>query len=481
MFVIFVYFAFILRKISVFFDNYVNSGNFIYVENMVKDYVPWYSFLLIILIVVGALCIYLLIKQKNKPTVYYRFLIIYSIIVLGVFIYFYLFFSNIKNVVYEPLKIVINRDVATAVYIVNYFYVVFSFIRGFGFDIKKFSFNKDQKEFEFDEADNEEFEVNVDVDRKDVNAKLRRGSREVGYIIKENAKVLVIMAIVVILLFVGYFYINNFVLNKVYKDLDTIVIGKMSYKVRESYLTNLDKYGNDIGENFVLINLNIKNSGENITLAREKFRIKVQDKYYYPVYNYYKLFDDLGNYYDNSTIIKGNSNQQYLLIFDIGEERDNQISLEILRNKDNGNYVVIKIKPSLDKKNTSNYKLNDELIVNDVTLNVNSFEIVDRDSYQYNECKNDVCNTFTKTIIPELNQLILKLNIVNSSRLSDAFWENSLKINYDNKEISSKQIKLLGRKDDMIYFGVSKNVLSAKLLYAVINTRDTNINILLRG
>ena len=397
MFGIFIYFAFVLRKINVFFSNYVKSGNFIYVENMVKEYVTWYAFLLILLVIVGTIFFFILMKKKNKPVLYYRILIVYSVILLGVLIYFYMFFVNTKELTYEPLEIVINRDISTFMYIINYFYVGFSFIRGFGFDIKKFNFEQDKKEFEIEETDNEEFEVNVEVDKKDVNAKLRHTTREFGYIIRENSKTLIFLGTIILFFLAGYLYVNFFVINKVYKANENVVIGNISYKVTKSYLTNYDKYGNKLSNNFVLINVNVNNNGDDVKFTREKFRIKISDRYYYPVYNYYNMFDDLGNYYDNNSVIKKKSNENYLLIFNVGNNKQEKIYLEILKNR-KSLYELIVFKPIFAQENNYNYSIGDELKINSTILKISDFDIINKTSFTYEECKNGTCNTYTKTV-----------------------------------------------------------------------------------
>ena len=70
--------------------------------------------------------------------------------------YFAIFFKSLDTTLYEPLRIVVNRDIILFLYIINFIFVIISFIRGFGFDIKKFSFDNDKKELNLEETDSEE-------------------------------------------------------------------------------------------------------------------------------------------------------------------------------------------------------------------------------------------------------------------------------------------------------------------------------------
>jgi hypothetical protein len=59
MFVFFTYFVFVIRKIYLFFSDYVKNSNFTYFEDMTTRYVPIIVFFLIILLLGFAIGIFL--------------------------------------------------------------------------------------------------------------------------------------------------------------------------------------------------------------------------------------------------------------------------------------------------------------------------------------------------------------------------------------------------------------------------------------
>lgn len=479
MFVIFSYLVFVIRKIYIFFNLYVTTGNFTYKEEMAFNYVPIYLFLLIIIILIGTVFIYFLMKRKEKPILFYQGLIVYTSVLLILFIYLFSFFSSLDRTTYEPLRIVVNRDIVLFIYIINFFYVGFSFVRGFGFDIKKFSFEHDKKELNTEESDNEEFELNIDIDQDKVVRNIRREKRELKYYIKENKQV---FTIILIVLFVGigiYGYIYFFVTNRIYHEEESIEIANISYSVNKSYLTTLDKYSNPVSSSykFVLVKLNISNLSKNVNFSREKFRIQIGDSYYYPVYNFYDSFNDLGQGYKEETIKKG-SDREYLFVFKIPREKTGRIYFEILKNSNRFLYDKILLETEKDNKISKDYALNEEFTVNEHTLKIKNYDLVDSTSYMYKECiETEQCNIYTKSVIPNNNSVVLVLDIENSSSMENTFFENYLWFYYADKEISSKNIKLLSQNEDVLYFQVP---ISAKTAYdyeIVIKTRSVDYHI----
>ena len=119
MFVIFGYIVFVLRKIYLFFSDYVKANNFMYFEDMTTKYIPTVVFFLAILLLFFGIGIFLLMRKKDKPVLFYRLLIVYSFSLLVAFIYFFFFFKSLDTTIYEPLRIVVNRDIALFLYIVK--------------------------------------------------------------------------------------------------------------------------------------------------------------------------------------------------------------------------------------------------------------------------------------------------------------------------------------------------------------------------
>ena len=483
MFIIFSFLIFRLRDIYMFFSNYVKTNNFTFIENMENNYTSLIVILLIVIVLFLNIFIYSLMKVKEKPILFYRILFIYLVFLLIYWIYFRNFFSSLDTKTYDTLYIIIYRDITAFLYYLNYFYVGFSFIRGFGFDIKKFSFDKDKKELHLDETDNEEVEVNFNLDKDNIINYFKREKREFSYYLKENKLILTIILVIVILFLSGYIYFNYFKNNKKYNENEFVLINNVNFKVNKSLITNLDKYSNIINKNnyFVIVNIDvINNNSYDVSFNKEKFRIKLDDNYYYPVYNYNESFNDLGNNYSLDTTIKASSKKEFFLVFKIDNKNYNNGYFEILKNT-SYQYESIKLSIDKDNKNKLNINMNEEININNWKFKINNYEITNKTEYKYQECDN-TCNTYTKIIVPLLNDYVMIIEIDNLDNVS--FFEDYLGVIYninDKKyEVSSKDIKVLGNNDNKLYLNVPNELKNATSITLTIKTRNTIYEIKMR-
>lgn len=476
MFIMFVILTFMLRNIRLFLVDYVSTGNFKYSLDLASKYIPFYSFIIAVLLFIGGIVIHLLMKKKEKPVLFYKILIAYSLVLIVFFIYFYSFFASLENSIYDPLKIVIHRDIVSFIYYINYFYVVFCFVRGFGFDIKKFSFDRDKKELFVEEGDNEEYEVNVEIDKDVIKSHFRRERRELKYYIKENALVLTILLVVFVVGLGLFIYLHFFVYNKVYQEGDMITSYNINFTVKNSYYMTRDKYGDIISSSndFVVIRLNIDNKYKSVKLDDEMFRIYVNDKYYYPVYNFSNSFSDLGTDYGKKDIKKDTSND-YILVFKIPKEEIQNIYFEILKRKSsNSSYEFYKMKVDLIYENIQKHdiKYGEVFKINSHDYILEDYDILDNVSYQYEKCVEDKCSMFTKNIVPKFNEKVLVLSIDNLNDLSDDLINNSFGIEYANKKISGKKVSFLGKNGNNIYLSVPNGMETNDTSKIIITTRS---------
>ena len=485
MFGMFVYFVFALRKIHTFFVGYVKTGNFTYLNDMARNYISPILFIFAILIAISAILIFLLMRKKQKPVLFYRILIVYSIFLLVALTFYTSFFVSLSNTTYAPLNVVIYRDIIAFLYYINYLFVGFTFIRGFGFDIKKFSFDRDKKELNLNEEDNEEFEVGLQLDKENVVAYLNREKRELKYYIKENALILTIIGIVLLVITSMYLYNYFFVTNKVYKQSDDIIENDVKYHVNNVYITRHDKYGSFISSDytFVITDINIHNL-DKTTLDKENFRIQVGNNYYYPVYNYYSSFDDLGEGYTNKTL-KENTNKDYILVFRTdrqGISANEEVYLEILKSKSSGVYTYNKmlIKSNGYNINVTPLKMGENLTIDDNKLLIESYEFQDKASYQYEETIGNKTYQFTKNVKPNMNDILMVLKVTSDDNLPKDFIKNYFGLVYDKQELPSKDFELIDQNEDTYYFSVPKRVKFAKNLYIKIGTRVSEYDVILK-
>lgn len=478
--IMFVYLVFSLRKIYFFFSNYIKAGNFTYVENMVDIYVPLIIFIIVLVLLVFSISIFLLMRKKEKPVLFYKIMIAYCIFLLIVFIYFMIFYKSLDTTVYEPLRIVVNRDISLFAYIFNFFFVIFTFIRGFGFDIKKFSFDKDKRELNLEDSDSEEYELNVGIEKDDVKSFINKQRRELRYYFKENKKFFIIVSIIAVLSLGLYFYYDIFVINKVYKEEDDIKIGSLTYRVNGSRISDIDKYGRviDSSSDYLIIDVSIKmESGKN-ELDEQALRVHIDDDYYYPHSSSCDLFTDLGNCYNKQEIEEG-STYNYIFVYKIKKNHE-KIFLEILKNKgDEYQYSKVELLYKMNEATDIFYNLNEEVYINGNSIIVKDVSFHDKTSYQYEECISDKCNSYIKRVNPNTGEVVLSIEISGLDMFSEDFVSSAFGIKNGDKTYTGNDIHFIARNGNYLYYSVPMYLQNEDNINLVINTRLNKYNFIL--
>lgn len=474
MFILFVYLVFALRKIYDFFANYIATSNFTYIEGMSSIYVPWLLYLIVIILLGLSIGILLLMNKKQKPVLFYKIMIGFCVFLFIMLVYFSGFFKSLDNTVYEPLSVVINRDIILFAYIANFFFVAFSFIRGFGFDIKKFSFDKDKKELNLEESDNEEYELNVNLEKEDVKSFVKRHRRELRYYLRENKAILLTVAIILLVSLSLYTYYDLFVVNKVYNEGDNVSVGTLNYRVNSSAISNISKYGQIIStdDDYLIVDINIINNVSAGYLDDQNFRVHIGDDYYYPSSQLCDLFSDMGTCYKNQEL-KVDSESDYILAYKIKKDYK-VIYLEILKNKGD-EYQYSKVKLSYNKIEPKNQttNINEEFELNDNKYAISNYSIQNKNFYQYEECKNDNCSTYTKVVLPKTGKKVLTLEINNLEKLSDDFLKSGVGIEYNGKKYSGKDIEFIDRYSNYVYYSIPDFSSTVNTFNLLITTRTT--------
>ena len=445
------YLLFTTRNIYIFFRNYLQSGTYTYIENMAITYVSPVMIIVAILLIAIFLLIYFLMKQKEKKVFYYLMGIIFYFISFVFFLIFLGAFNNLEYSSYSNQTLVLYRDFAMVIYYFNYFFMVIAFIRGFGFNIKKFNFEKDLKELDITEEDREEIEVGSSIDFENVGNFVRRRKRNFMYYIKENSYILVVFLVIIILLITFSITLNRLVISKVYKENETISTDSIDYTIVGSYLTNKDLYGNIIkkSKEYLVVAFEIVNkTNETVKLSMENTRIKVGQEYFYPKSTLSSNFEDLGIVYKKQSILK-NSKENYILVFELNEDVSH-ITLELYRGKKEVNgeailyYREVSLNPySFKEQEIGNYQIGEEISLKDTyykegSFSISSLELLDIDNYAYSECDQDEnCVELKGIVVPKGVKKLLKIkygdktptNLFSYLNLEGSVYETSETIN----------------------------------------------------
>lgn len=413
---LFIYIGYKSYNIMNFFNEYIihnYSGN-VY-SNFYVEYISSIVLLaFFIVLILLAIILWLLIFKKKPIKIYVSSIIYYFILLI--------YFNIVKNIMLSMETTVVTaevsriyRDLSLIVLIPQLFFIISFVIRGLGLNIQKFNFEKDIKELEISKEDNEEVEITFKNDQVKLKRNIRRYFREFVYYVKENKiMVSIVGSILTIILII---MIINVIPKKVdanYHQGNTFSYNNLTYLIKDSIVTNLDYNGNIINKDkyYVVMVLNIKNnSSEDKVIDYNNFRLELDNSTIYPVLDKGIYFIDYAKEY-SGTKIKGNSDLDYSLVFEIDKENiKNNYTVKFMSGSSIkkelivGKYDNISISPSLINKistiSTSN--LNEEtLLVNsnigNTKIKINNPEITNKYIYNYENCYNDKCNTYKDII-----------------------------------------------------------------------------------
>lgn len=382
-----------------------------------------------------------------------------------------------------------------------------SFIRGFGFDIKKFNFNKDLAELEINSEDNEEFEFVLGTDNYVIKRKIRRYFRELKYYFIENKVLVSIILFAGAIILLISLFVNRTIVNKIYHIGDIINTSEFTIKLNSAYITAKDYKGNIIKEDkkYVILNATISSTKtpskslapEYIYMSLGKYRISnikttLADS-----------FKDLGVSYQNFKIAE--KAFTYIFVFEVDKTKysrsyDLNFFDGISYDKDNNlvyNYKVAKIKPEdidlnlkIEDKNLNDTFYLGPKIYGDTKLSIIKTSILDKYEFTYDKCDNETCIPITDVEFPDNNLanslLVLNYNITadNNNGLNDANMTNILtkliKLKYkQNDEYQEEAIvsKTNSNLNNTLLIDIPKYIVSSNEIYIVISSRENSYQI----
>ena len=494
------------NNILKFFNHFIETGTFNRSSfSLSAQYISIFLIISTILVIAISSVIYVLMKQKNKPRLFYIIIIAYYVILIGYFIYMYGTFDTleISSLSSQGLRIV--RDVTSVVTYVQYGLIILIAVRAFGFNIKKFNFGEDLQELEIEARDNEEFELTVGIDREKISRGIRRGKRELKYFFVENMFILTSIIVTSSILIVVTLLLNFKVYNKVYYKNSPFSVGNFVVTLHDAHYTTINQKGESIapkGITYVVLTMSFTNKNtfpHNIDL--KDIIIKVDEKNYSPKTNRYMSFIDLGEGYTDQKIASGET-KEYILVFEVDDSINfNKVilnyreSLTIKNNEIKGKYKRIKIdgKHINDIKTIKTVKLGEKLKfekskLNNTNLTISEIETKPRFTYQAVHCYNNSCNDYENILTLDystIEKTIMRIsydyvkdsnNTLNNSKtfIQLINYYGSIRYKIGNKYYISELDNITPRdyngKD--LYYQVSSNLSSATAIELVIRIRD---------
>lgn len=441
-----------------FVSDYIELGIYnSYIESVDQYTNILFYVIALLIVVISAIMIYLL-RFKKKPYLFYVFLIGEYLALIFIFMYG----SHYFHTIYESASTMASlalKDLLFIATIPQYVFFVLLFVRSLGLDLKKFGFQEEEL-FSVSENDNEEFEVQLEVDKDDLKRNIRKRFRYLSYFYKEHSFVLTILFGFVLLGTIGYTYFYFGVLHKAYREGQSFVANNYRITINQSYMTDKNKAGEVIAEKdnvFVVLDVSVDNLGSERQIDIEKFMLMNQNQYAVPTVKYNQAFQDLGTPYEKGTIKVGEKTK-FLLIYQIDKKLLNKnFALFYQEIASTTSFKLRKIK--LNVKDMTNLSLKTskkmgeemELVVpsgDKKSFTIDSVSYQDQITYYYEKCYVHDCKILSNTVLNAKfgeNKKIIELSFrsfdLNGKELID-FLRQYGKINYENSEGKTNTIEI---------------------------------------
>lgn len=260
-----------------------------------NEYIRYGLIILIFIVLLLFLAIYWLLKYKDKPRKLYMFAIGGYIAISIFFLVLFSFMATFERGLADTKAIRFYRDTLFISMMFQYVFILLMGIRGLGFNIKKFDFDKDAQELNATESDSEEIEINTAIDTTNIVRGIEKQKREFGYYLKEfKIYVIVISAAVLLILGIsGYKFVKN---NLMVYHAGSNVGEKNILKINKGYYSIVDS-----GE-YVIISFDISKQGKKERLNINNLVLHVGKKEYLPNKNVCSKFSSYGNCYKKQYI-----------------------------------------------------------------------------------------------------------------------------------------------------------------------------------
>lgn len=408
------------REIITFFSDYVANnyslGNSTDVlSSLASNYINIFMYLAVILILVVLIILSVVLQRKDKPTKFYNISIVYYIVMFVLITVSFAIFRSIENNTLDPVFARLIRDLSTIIHYSQYIFIIYTAIRGVGFNIKKFDFKSDLDELQISSEDSEEVEFLIGIDSYKAKRSIRRFFRELKYYYKENKFIFIIIFIILIGIAGTMLYMNEEVYQRVYHEKDSIASGYLNFTIKDSYISNLSQNGTILKEDkyYVILQLEITNRyREDHEFNYVNLELTINNEYYTPSLSIANYFADYGNPYNGSPI-KGNTSNDYILVYEIDQYLINQNFLLTVYSHYDGSVGglgtvnnIIELDPTLisDTITSSNVTMGTHINFRDTNLGNSDFAIIDyeftnRHVYTYEYCiQESNCITSTGSI-----------------------------------------------------------------------------------
>ena len=408
-----------------FVSEFLNLGTYDMYNEPISRYVNFLVIIALLVVITLFIVLIILLRHKDKPWKLYLIPALEYLFMLVVFSLTTSFFNN-YNTNTGTTTIRAIRDLLTISSIFEYPVILILLIRIFGVDINKFNFKTDEEYLELASEDREEFEINIDIDKESFKRTYKRFIRNAGYVYEEHKFIVNSIVGLAVIIFVGMTYKYIFIDHKSYKEGQILNSSGYTIKINNSYYTNKDYKGDIISSknNFVIIDLNIKNNVNKRNINFNRFHIMNKtNNYSYTFKTYGEEFSDLGTVYEKKEFKTGEE-INLIMVFKVDKKLDkNKFVLyyqELNNNKPYLRKIKLNIKDLSKIESQEPEELGNEMVIIEGNkkkdLLIENIEIGNAFTYSYQNCTTSSgCQTTTSDITNRSNEKILKIEFVSDS------------------------------------------------------------------
>ena len=472
-------------KIAAFMNEFIKYG--IYNSfNPISDYISWFSFLILFILIFFSISLVFLLKKKNKP---WKLYLVPAITYISTFLLYGMLISyfNSYNGVLELSQVKLYDDLLLFLNLIQFPCLFLFIIRAIGLDLKKFDFQLDEEYLELDESDKEEIEINIKFDKSSITRGGKRLLRNLNYFYLEHKK-MVLSVLIVLSVFALYKSYNViFVEHKSYSQNESYDASGYTFTINNSYYTDKNYCGDVIDNNiaFVIIDITVKNNGDSRNINLSRFHIMNGTTNTNEKSNTYSNdFKDLGKVY-NGDIIGFGEERSFIMIFKVPDNlaiNRYVLSYQELDDKNTLRKIKLKINNLSEIKDQKELKINDSMnlaLINE-ELAIDSFSIKDSQQYIVKDCNMNYCTTKSKIINASNGFKVMKIGFS-----SDTFEYKELidfctsygKIEYIDSSNKTKVINMTNQLEysylgKYVYLKVPKEVADSKSLKLIFTVRN---------
>lgn len=496
------YLIFITNKILTFFNSYIYSNENVVGTSIKEGLVKNEFFIIPILLIVFSLIFLGIMFKKNKPIVFYLVNVFLLLAVLVISVYVTNFLVIMENSIKSIKLIKLCHDLILINMGIEVVLFILLVIRGFGLNFKKFNFESDISKLSVNEADKEEFELNINVDLETTKRNRKRTLRYIKYLYKENKFLIFVVIIVFVLIGFGIFGLFYYNSSNVKIEGNIYSIKNFNILVNKTSFINESFNGEKITYDYlVVIETSFQTNQKDFSLFLKDFSLEVGDVVFPIIRKYSEKLTDIGLMYDESTLSSDFS--KYILIFEI-PIKYSESDLFLVYNSE-GSKTKIKLNPQKNSK--QNKVISEKILENlsfkdtlgDVSFTINSLDIKNKFLIKYNYCfaKNE-CIVSKEYITPSINQnfdkVIMKLN-VDYENNEKSFGLNSFFEFFNTFGLIKYKIgdtwytqtngfehlesKKVDNKNN-VYIGVNSKILDAESIKLIFNVRNLNYEYVLK-